>query len=183
MVAGRQPGSISMDWYSIFVTTGKEEYVTEWLDFYFITSELTALIPKRKLFERKAGKTIQVVKKMFPGYVLINTEMDVEAYYKLKKIPNLIHILKTGEYFTKISKEEMACIHQLLGQGDVVDCSEIYLADSKVIVKSGPLQGMEGLIKAVDKRKQRVKIVIQFMGLEKEIAVGIEVLESAFFNK
>jgi transcriptional antiterminator NusG len=70
----------------------------------------------------------------------------------------------------------MACLRRLLGAGDVVDYSKVYLVNSRVIVKSGPLRGLEGLIKTVDKRKNRAKILMQFMGFTKEIDLGIEVL-------
>jgi transcriptional antiterminator NusG len=167
-----------MDWYSLFVITGEEENVAKWLQFLFSREQLTTLIPKRKLVERRQGKNERVLRKMFPGYVLINTRMDNRVYYSLKKIPNLIRIVNCGEEkYTKISQKEINCICRLLGDGDVLDYSNIYFENSRVIVKSGPLKGMEGMIKSVDKRKNRVKIRIPFMGLEKEIDVGIEIIE------
>lgn len=166
-----------MNWYALFVTTGKEEYVVDWLKTYFPKSEVTTLIPKRKLYERRQGKVYQVLKKMFPGYVLLNMEIDKKIYYILKKIPNLIRILSSGDYYTRIPLEEIANLRRLLGNTDVVDCSQVYLKNSRVLVKSGPLKGREGLIKAVDRRKFRAKIELQFMGLPKEIDVGIEVLD------
>lgn len=166
-----------MNWYALFVTTGKEEDVVDWLKIYLPESEVTTLIPKRKLLERRQGKLYQVLKKMFPGYVLLNMEMDTRTYYILKKIPNFIRILSSGEYYTRIPPEEMAALQHLLGNTDVVDCSQVYLKNSRVLVKSGPLKGREGLIKAVDRRKFRARIELQFMGLPKEIDLGIEVLD------
>lgn len=166
-----------MDWYALFVTTGREENVVERLGVYFKESEFVSLVPKRALIEYKAGRKQKLIKKLFPGYVLVNTVMDPRIYYKLKNIPDLIRILSCGEYYTKIPEEEMTDIRRLLGEGDVVDCSQVYLVDSKVVVKSGPLQGYEGLIRKVDKRKQRIKIVMNFMGVPKEIDLGIEVLK------
>ena len=165
-----------MEWYAIFVTTGKEEYVADWLQIMSPESIGTTLIPKRKLIERRQGKSKQVLKKMFPGYVLVNIDMDFRVYYILKKIPNLVRILNSGDYYSRIDPEEMVGIHRLLGDGDVIDYSKVYFMNSKVVVKSGPLEGMEGLIKKVDQRKLRAKIEVRFMGEPKEIDVGIEIL-------
>lgn len=165
-----------MNWYSLFVYTGKEEYVEEWLRLYFDESIMRLLIPKRRLTERKEGKVHHILKKMFPGYILIQTEMSDEIYYTIKRIPDLIQVLNSGETYTKIPDEEMECTLRLLGDRDVMDYSKVYLVNSRVIVKSGPLLGMEGLIKSVDKRKNRVKILVPFMGAEKEIDVGIEIM-------
>lgn len=38
-----------MDWYALFVETGKEEYIQKWLRFYFDENILYAIIPKRRL--------------------------------------------------------------------------------------------------------------------------------------
>ena len=165
-----------MNWYALFVYTGKEECVEEWLRLFFDDSRMIVLIPKRKLAERKQGQVNHVLKKMFPGYILIRTEMNDQIYYALKSIPNLVRVLNSSESYTKILDEEISRVLGLLGDGDVVDYSKVYLVNSRVVVKSGPLLGMEGLIKAVDRRKNRAKVSIPFMGLEKEIDVGIEVL-------
>ncbi|MRA76150.1 transcription antiterminator, partial [Bacillus thuringiensis] len=56
------------------------------------------------------------------------------------------------------------------------DYSKVYIENSKVTVASGPLKGMEGIIKKIDKRKRRAKLCLSFMGLDKMVNVGIEVL-------
>lgn len=167
-----------MDWYALFVKTGREEIIQTWLNFYFKKSDLHCVVPKRKLSERKKGKVYQVVKKMFPGYVLIYTEMNTHSYKKIINIPNLIKILNYNTYYSCIEQKEIQPILDLIGNGEVIDYSKIYFENSKVFVKSGPLHGMEGIIKKVDKRKNRAKIQIDFMGTQKMIDLGIEVLKN-----
>ncbi|WP_229536139.1 antiterminator LoaP [Pelosinus baikalensis] len=165
-----------MDWYVLFVNTGKEDLVQEWLRIHFNESVLVSVIPRRKIMERNGGSIKHVLKKMFPGYIFICTNMNIETYYKLKSIPGIIRILKTGDYYTRIVDDEMFYILKLLDNDGVVDYSKIYIHNSKIIVKSGPLKGMEGLMVEVDKRKNRVKIILNFMGVPKKIDLGIEVI-------
>jgi len=164
-----------MDWYALFVNTGREDSVQEWLRIYFNESVLVSVNAQRKITERSGGSIKHVLKKMFPGYIFIRTNMNTKTYYKLKSIPGIIRMLKTGDYYTKILDEEMFYILRLLDNDGIVDYSKIYIHNSKIIVKSGPLKGMEGLILGVDKRKNRVKINLNFMGLPKTIDLGIEV--------
>jgi transcription termination/antitermination protein NusG len=120
---------------------------------------------------------------MFPGYVLIKTNMNTDIFYKIKTIPKCYRIVNNGtiyskdngEYYSTIDEEEMAPIIQLLGNGEIVDYSRVYLENSKVFVKSGPLKGMEGIIKKVDKHKNRAKILLYFLGVQKIIDVGVEI--------
>jgi hypothetical protein len=51
---------MALDWYALFVLTGEEENVDKWLH-YFFGNELRTVIPKRKLTERKQGKTERVI--------------------------------------------------------------------------------------------------------------------------
>lgn len=165
-----------MDWYALFVKTGKEDYVQEWLRLYFDKTDVTTVIPQRKIAERKGGEVKHVCRKMFPGYVFLCATMDTKTYYKLRRIPELIRILNTGENYTRITNEEMFFILRLLNEEGIVDYSKVYLYNSKVVVKSGPLKGIEGLISAVDTRKNRVTISLNFMGIARKFDIGIEVL-------
>lgn len=167
-----------MDWYALFVKTGKEEIVQKWLDYHFNKMSLHSLVPKRKLIERKAGKTQSIVRKLFPGYILISTDMSITTYKTIKNIPNLINILGNDTYFSRIPEEEILPILNLIGAGDTIGCSKIFIENSKVVVNSGPLKNMEGIIKRIDKRKKRAKVMLNFMGSQKIIDLSIDVLEN-----
>jgi transcription termination/antitermination protein NusG len=166
-----------MEWYALFVETGMEDIVQKGIRRHFDETELHAVVPKRRLPERRNGITRQVLKTMFPGYVLIHTRMDVDIYYRLKDVPHCIRVLKhNGSYYTKIGDEEIRVVSQLWDSEGIVEPSSIFFAGSRVIVKSGPLQGLEAMIKKVDKRKNRAKILLPFMGQEQLMDVGIEIL-------
>lgn len=174
-----------MYWYALFVETNKEEVVQQYLNKYFVESVLKAIIPKRLVPERREGSMQHISKKMFPGYVLISTELNENIYHLLKKIPRCYRILQPGNHFNKenafdycrIKDEEITPLIMLLGEGDTIEYSHIYIVNSKVFVNSGPLKGMEGIIKKIDKRKNRAKILLNFLGTEKTFDVGIEILK------
>ncbi|PWU67368.1 antiterminator LoaP [Gracilibacillus dipsosauri] len=175
-----------MDWYALFVESGKEEEVQKNLKLNFDNTILDSVIPKRKIPERRSGKVYHVKRYLFPGYVLVKTNMNSYIYHKIKKIPNFYRLVNrggyysknTGETFTKIDEEEIIPLLKLLSKDDIIDFSKVYIENSKVLVKSGPLKGMEGIIRKIDKRKNRAKILLNFMGREKTIDVGIEVLSN-----
>lgn len=172
-----------MEWYALFVETGKEELIRDWLNLYFHKSVLYSIVPKKKVAEKKNGNLVEVLKKLFPGYVLIYTKMTSEVYYKIKSNPNFIKILGNGDYYTKIPQIEIEPILSLLNDRQILECSQIITEDSDVKVISGPLLGMEAIIKKINKRKRRAKILLNFHGTEKLIDVGIEVLENVHPKK
>lgn len=177
-------GLLTLKWYAIFVDSGKEEVVQKYLKLHFNEQSLKSLVPKRLVPEKKSGIVYNVLKKIFPGYVLIQTEMTNDMFHRIKKalrsfrlVNNRSYYLQDeGVYYSSIDEKEIIPILQLMGNGEVVDYSKVYLENSKVIVESGPLKGLEGIIKKVDKHKKRAKISLTFMGVEKTIDVGIEIL-------
>jgi len=166
-----------MKWYVAFVETGKEEEVQKWLDHYFNENTQRNMVPKRRLIEKKGGESYPVIKKLFPGYVFIWIDMDLEKYKIIKNIPNLIRFLSTGAYYSPIDDSEMSVILRLVGdEDDMIGYSRILVEDSKILVKEGCLCGMEGIIKTVDKHRNRAKIQLDFMGEQRLVDVGIEIV-------
>ncbi len=166
-----------MDWYALFVRTGDENRVERYLNYHFEKSECTAIIPKSKLTERTKGKYYEVLKPLFPGYILINTIMNDHSYYIIRQIPKVYRILRQAEeYYTNINLEEMKPILKLIDEKSIIDYSKIFIENSRVFVKDGPLHGMEGIIKRVDKRKARATIALDFMGESRMIDLGVEIL-------
>ncbi|WP_265445540.1 antiterminator LoaP [Acetivibrio straminisolvens] len=168
-----------MSWYALHVKTGAEEDVDKFLHYHFDDNECYSIVPKRKLTEVRKGQRYEVIKTFFPGYVLINLDMDTSIYYVIKKIPKVYNILRQdGEYYSSISDEEINPILRLLKDTDLIDYSKIFIENSKVIVNSGPLLGLEGIIRKVDKRRGRAKVALNFMGSERIIDLGVEILNS-----
>lgn len=169
-----------MKWYALQVISGKEERVQKLLKLAF-DSELSCLIPKRKLYEKKNGIFSEVVRKLFPGYVFINTILQADSFHQIKRTPHVIRLLNHGgNYYTPIPEQEMVPILRLVGNDHIVESSKVYIENSKVIVMEGPLYGLEGIIKKVDKRKKRAKILLNLYDNIKFIDVSIDILQRKF---
>lgn len=168
-----------MEWYALFVETGREDYVGKWLELNFDVSEVFPLIPKRKLPEKKGGITYHTTKPLFPGYIILKTNSSFlyKNHYIIKAIPHVIKILQSGNSYSRIDEKEIHPMLKLLKGIDLIDYSHILIEDKKVTVKSGPLYGMEGLIKKVDKHKHRVKVLLNFMGEPRLIDLGVEIVQ------
>lgn len=168
-----------MSWYALHVKTGAENDVEQFLHYHFDSNECYSIVPKRKLTEVRKSKRYEVIKIFFPGYVLINLDMSTDIYYIIRKIPNVYTVLKQdGEYYSRISDEEVNPLLKLLKDTDLIDYSKIIIKNSEVSVNSGPLLGLEGLIRKVDKRRGRAKVALNFMGSEKTVDLGVEILNS-----
>ncbi|WP_232699143.1 antiterminator LoaP [Brevibacillus daliensis] len=195
-----------MGWYALFVETGSEDIVQKCLKLQFCQKDLYSCVPKRLIPEKKGGEFYNVVKPLFPGYLLINTKMTPSMYYELKKLPKYYRLLRNSafvldkiyrrsqrlidlrieeegnqiynydDFFNEIDEVEIRQILQLINNENIIEYSNVIVENSKVCVQSGPLYGLEGMIKKIDKRKRRARIAINFFGGERLIEVGVEIL-------
>jgi transcriptional antiterminator NusG len=161
-----------MKWYAIFVETGREDEVKKFIELLFPHEEIQTLVPKRRLIERKRGKTYEIVKNLIPGYVLTHTKMSNELYYGLKGLPAVYKVLKDDCVPIPIRDEEMSMILSLTRYGEIIELSEVYKEGNHIEVLSGPLKGMEGIIEKFDHRKKRIKVRIEFLGECKRVDLG-----------
>lgn len=166
-------------WYALFVLTGQEEKVKERLEYRFKESDLEFIIPKRKLMERKAGKWEEKVSLLFPGYILVNGYIGTEEYYSLTGIPGLLRVLKDTCGPLEIPKQHAEVIRKLMGQGDIIEHSNILIESGRVLVADGPLLGLEGLIQSVDKRKGRAKVRLTFASEPRLVDLSVFILQPA----
>ncbi|MFZ5986036.1 MAG: antiterminator LoaP [Bacillota bacterium] len=166
-----------MNWYALFVETGAEETVEQYIYYHFDKSKCCLVIPKRRLMEVKNGVSSQVTRTLFPGYIFINVDMNADIYHKLRKIPKIYKVINQGgDYYSQVSDEEMKYILRLVKNSNTIDFSQVLIENSEVHVCSGPLLGMEGLIKKIDKRRGRAKVVLNLMGSPKTVDLGVNIL-------
>ncbi|MDO8685610.1 MAG: antiterminator LoaP [Clostridiales bacterium] len=168
----------SNDWYAVFVVTGAEDKVKERLEYRFGT-DIRVLVPKRRLRERKNGKWHHTIRTLFPGYILLNGSMGVKEYYKLKGVPELLKLLRTGNDFAKIELNDIEVIGRLICNNEVIGISDVLVENGRVIVVDGPLISLEGQIININHRKGRARVRLNFLGESRTVELGISVLQPA----
>lgn len=164
-------------WYVIQVSTGKEEHILKMIKKYEAQEYLEeCFIPKYERRRKYLGQWHQEEAILFPGYIFIISE-EVEALYlALKQIPQLTKLLGVGEKWTPMSEEDIAIIETLSGKERLVKYSEGYIVGSKVTVTSGPLMGMEAMIRKIDRHKRMAWMEIEIFGRKTEIQAGLEII-------
>lgn len=163
------------NWYVLHVLTGNELDVKKSAEKMY-----KAIVPRRLLNERKFGVWETVERVLMPGYVFVQTEMQATDYYELTSIPGVINILEGASGCPEpIREDEMKTIFSLTRDGDLVGISDIFQEGQDIKVINGPLQGFEGNIIKVDRRRFRAKVKFTVAGNEKVIELAVNVLNKA----
>lgn len=164
-------------WYVLFVSSNQEEKVKKILG-KEVGDEYEFIVPTRELRERKDGKWRNVKRKLFPGYVLIKGIMNIDVYYKLKKINGVIKLLSGEDEVLTVDESELRVLKILIDNEDNnIGISSLYKENDGVRIVTGPLMGLEGQVMKVDYRKGRAKVSLRFMNEERVVELGIEVVD------
>ena len=164
-------------WYVVQVRTGDELKISNRLQFEVKSDDEEIFVP---LFERRKcikGEWRRVTTPLFPGYVFFQTN-DVEGMYRrLNKLDAFTKVLKTGDCYSPIAPEEERFIETLTGDDHIVETSIGVIEGDRVIIKRGPLYGLEGSIVKINRHKRIAIIKADFMGGQREVKVGLEIID------
>ncbi|XBX10005.1 antiterminator LoaP [Enterocloster clostridioformis] len=170
-----------MNWYAIFVKTGFEDdvcfYINKLEIQYYSNLDFKLLVPKRILYERREGIRNEVIKVLFPGYILLETNNINDFYHKTRCCPHIIRFLKDEISFQQVSASEISHILGLADNKGLINISQAIFIEDKIRIMEGPLLNREGIIKKIDKRKGRAKVEFSINQNTILIDLGIDVIQ------
>ena len=165
-------------WFVVNTYSGHENKVKEKLEMRAESMEMQdyihrVVIPEEKVVEVKDGVTKEKIKKMFPGYILVEMVMTDEAWYVVRNTPGVTGFIGSSGRGAKpfpVPKEQIESV--LKGIGVIEDdmYSDYNVGDVVKILR-GPLMGSEGVIQSVDVAKNIVKVSSVFFGRETSVEV------------
>ncbi len=172
--------------YVIHTTSGKEEELIENIKkkHYYARDIDDVFVVKRILKKKFNGEWKEIIERLFPGYVFIETNNpkamhtmlnEIEGYSKLVgfKDDDIIH-------YIPLSEIEEDFIKGLAGKNDdhTLEISEVEVLEGKKIrAISGPLLGQEGIVKRVDLHKRIAEVEIIFLNQPVTVYFGIDIIK------
>jgi len=151
----------SMNYFAIQVKTGNESKFIRFAENLYPELRACLLFPQRKLPVRRKGKTVMTEKPIYPSYVFLYIKtIEPDLYWKLKRIPGYCRFLKRNqEKIEPLGGYDRKILEHFLSFGEKVGVSRVRFDENdKIRVLEGPLEGLEGQIEKVNKRKKRAKV-------------------------
>ena len=163
-------------WYVIQVRTGSEENIRLQCEANIPQDVMErCFIPYYEERRRIRGEWMTLKKILFPGYVFLITEEIDELFYQLKKVIGLTRLLGTGEEIIPLTERERNFLLRFGGEDQIVEMSEGIIEQSRIRILSGPLMGMEGQIRKIDRHKRKAWLEVEMFGRPQRVEVGLEV--------
>jgi len=160
-------------WEEKYISRFKAQYPDITLPLHF---------PKRILSLRKAGKNKNTAMPIFPGYLFLEIPEDerISDYFQaFRKTDGFFRFLKANNDIVPLQKRDLEIVlHFVKKVKNIAGISKVcFDENSKIVVLSGPLSGLEGKIVVVDTRKKRAKIKLDLYDNSFCIDLAFEVIE------
>jgi transcriptional antiterminator NusG len=170
-----------MTFFVIQVRTGEEGRYLKQAEKRLPLPEQRLWWPRRALRVRRRGRWIDEVASIFPGYVFLQSDrLSPELYWALKQIEGFGRFLKDNQHIEPLNARDQAVLQHFLAFGQVVERSRVVFdLHKKIKVLAGPLEGLEGRIIKVDRRKGRARVRLELYENSFLIDFGFDALEAS----
>jgi transcriptional antiterminator NusG len=159
-----------MDWYIIHVFSGAEEFVVkalnEKINKYSMQSQVAEIvIPKEKVIEIKDGRKVVSEKRSFPGYILVNMEMNDKNWYFVRNTPKVTGFVGAGKKPKPLSAKEVATILKHIETTQETPKPKYrFDVGEGVKIIDGPFINFNGMVDAVNEEKNQLKVTVTIFG-------------------
>ncbi len=160
---------MALKWYVLHVYSGFEKKVAEsikeqaekkgWTD-----KIADVLVPTEAVVDIQKGKKVQVERKFFPSYVLVQMEMNDDTWHMIKNTPKVTGFLG-GKKPVAMSNAEAQRVMTQVQQGiEKPRASVSYEVGEQVRVNDGPFASFVGVVEEVDTEHSRLKVLVSIFG-------------------
>jgi len=164
------PRNPNMKWYIIHSYSGFERKVKESLESRVQAFGLQdkigrVLIPTEAVTEVRGGKKYTVDRMFYPGYVLVEMDMDDHVWHVVKSTPRVTGFVGTGQQPTPLSEEEVQhIVYRVSEAKDKPKLKVKFEKNESVKITEGPFASFDGIVDDVNEDRQTVKVMVTIFG-------------------
>tara|TARA_B100000131_G_C17980509_1_gene558411 strand:+ start:118 stop:648 length:531 start_codon:yes stop_codon:yes gene_type:complete len=161
---------MSLRWYVVHVFSGSEKKVAEALKDQIEHKGMgelikEVLVPTEEVIEVKKGVRVNAERKFFPGYILVQMDLNDDTWHFVKSQPRVSGFLGSkGKPIPITEKEAQQLLNQITEGIERPRASVVYEVGEQVRVCDGPFASFNGLVEDVDEDKSRLKVAVSIFG-------------------
>lgn len=174
-----------MKWYVVNVYASGEQRVADAIKAQAEKKGLSEffgeiLVPSEEVVEVKKGQKITTERKFFPGYILVEMELNEDTWHLVRSIPRVSMFLGTKGKPVPVRQAEVDKVKASLNSSsETIKYSVTYEIGDTVKVCDGPFASFNGVVEEVDELKSRLKVAVSIFGRPTNVDLGFEQVEKA----
>tara|TARA_Y100000590_G_scaffold383168_1_gene453630 strand:+ start:689 stop:1222 length:534 start_codon:yes stop_codon:yes gene_type:complete len=177
---------MSKEWYVIHAYSGYENKVREALierieRLNMEESFGEIMVPSEEVVELRGGQERRIQRKFFPGYVLVNMDLNDSTWHLVKDTPRVMGFIGgSKEKPSPISEAEARGIMKQLEHGAEVSKPKINFEPGEMVrVIDGPFNDFSGAVEEVNFEKNKVRVAVLIFGRSTPVELEFNQIEKA----
>jgi transcriptional antiterminator NusG len=174
----------NMKWYIIHTYSGFERKVKE-----SIESRVRAypelehkigrvLIPTESVTEVRGGKKYTSERMFYPGYVLVEMDMDDNVWHVVKGTPRVTGFVGTGQQPTPLSTDEVnQIVYRVADSKEKPKLKVKFEKNESVRISEGPFASFTGIVDEVNEDRETLKVMVTIFGRSTPVELGFGQVE------
>lgn len=157
-------------WYIIHTYSGFERKVKESLESRVKAFGLEEkigqiLIPTETVVEMRGGKRVESSRLFYPGYVLVEIEMDDNVWHVVKATPRVTGFVGSAQNPSPLSEEEVdQIINRVATAGEKPTPKMIFERNETVKIVDGPFNNFTGVVDEINMDRNTLKVMVTIFG-------------------
>jgi transcriptional antiterminator NusG len=137
------------------------------------------LIPVEEVVEMRAGQKRTSERKFFPGYVLVNMEINDETWHMINSLPKVSGFIggKRGDPVPLSDKEADSILQRMTDSLDAPKPKFTFAPGEVVRVIDGPFADFTGMVEDVNFEKSRLHVSVSIFGRSTPVELGFDQVE------
>jgi transcriptional antiterminator NusG len=177
---------VALNWYVVHAYSNFEKKVKTALEDRIKMHGLEdkfgkILVPTEEVVEMKEGRKRSSERKFFPGYVLVEMELDDETWHLVKEVPKVLGFIGgSSDRPAPISDEEANFILQRVEEGADKPRPKVLFEPGELVrVVDGPFNDFNGVVENVNYDKSKLRIAVQILGRSTPVELDFTQVEKS----
>ena len=177
---------MAMRWYVVHAYSGYEKKVAaslkERVDLHDMSDRFgEVLVPTEEVVEMRAGQKRRSERKFFPGYVLVQMDLDNDTWHLVKKTPRVLGFIggKADAPAPITDAEAQAILNRIEEGVETPRPKTLFEPGEMVRVIDGPFNDFNGVVEEVNYEKSRLNVAVLIFGRSTPVELEFAQVEKA----
>lgn len=177
---------MALKWYVVHAYSNFEHRVAESLREHVRRAGLEekfgdVLVPTEEVVEMRDGQKRKSERKFYPGYVLVQMEMDEQTWHLVRGVPKVLGFIGgTSDRPAALSEREANQILRRVEEGVDKPRPKVLFEPGQVVrVTHGPFNDFNGVVENVNYEKSRLQVAVQILGRSTPVELDFSQVEKA----
>lgn len=177
--------NMSLKWYVVHTYSGFENKAKQNLEERIkalskVDEFGEIIIPTEDVIELDRGRKRLVKRNFFPGYILVQMDLNDETYHLVRNTPRIIGFVGGGKNPSSIMEDEVDRIKQQMRDGEEHPRMKVQFQEGETVrVIDGPFTNFQGVVGEVDLERGRLRVLVSIFGRSTPVELDFSQVEKS----